>query len=235
MKSSAYSSETIRVAVVEDDGACRIALAHALQAAPDMRIQWMAASRAQALEEMAADNPVDVLVLDLGLPDGSGLDVLAALQKRWPQVQGMVSTIFADEESVLKSIAAGALGYLLKDLSPRSLVDEIRNLRAGGSPINPMVARKLLLRQAAAPIALPLAAPERSGANGTGQLLSVREAEVLRLVARGYNIDEVAAQLGISKHTVRTFVRRIYDKLHVSSRAAAVREGKRQGWVYQNT
>jgi len=85
------TQETIRVAVVEDDGACRTALAHALQAAPDMRVQWLAASRAEALERLRDDLPLDVLLLDLGLPDGSGLDVLAALRQRWPQAAAMVS------------------------------------------------------------------------------------------------------------------------------------------------
>ncbi|WP_423459286.1 response regulator [Ottowia sp. VDI28] len=230
-------SETIRVAVVEDDSACRMALAHALQAAPDMRVQWLACSRAEALEELAKNTPLDVLVLDLGLPDGSGLDVLAALRERSPDAMVMVSTIFGDEENVLRSIEAGAMGYLLKDLSAQALVDEIRSLRAGGSPINPMVARKLLMRAAslghagAAP-APPSALPAQSPA-WSGPALSAREAEVLRLVARGYTVDEVADELKVSRHTVRTFVRRIYDKLQVTSRAEAVREGERQGWLHE--
>lgn len=226
---------TIRVAAVEDDSACRMALAHALQAAPDMQVQWLACSRAEALEELSKNEPVDVLVLDLGLPDGSGLDVLAALRKRWPEAMTMVSTIFGDEENVLRSIEAGAMGYLLKDLSAQALVDEIRSLRAGGSPINPMVARKLLMRAAGSAQASPASHsptnPPGQAVNWNGPQLSTREAEVLRLVARGYTVDEVADELGVSRHTVRTFVRRIYDKLQVSSRAEAVREGERQGWL----
>ncbi len=232
MSSPSSPPATIRVAAVEDDSACRMALAHALQAAPDMHIQWLACSRAEALEELAKNEPVDVLVLDLGLPDGSGLDVLAALRKRWPEAMAMVSTIFGDEDNVLRSIEAGAMGYLLKDLSAQALVDEIRSLRAGGSPINPMVARKLLMRQAGAAPTPPSNRPAQAPA-WSGPVLSAREAEVLRLVARGYTVDEVADELSVSRHTVRTFVRRIYDKLQVSSRAEAVREGERQGWLHE--
>lgn len=214
----------IRVAVVEDDADCRLALAEALGAAPDMRLQWVAASRSEALAALEGAGPeaaLDVLLVDLGLPDGSGLDVLAAARVCWPQAAAMVSTIFADETHVLRAIEAGAMGYLLKDLPALAVVDEVRSLHAGGSPINPMVARKLLLRQAAE--APPLAGTPAGGA------LSAREAEVLRLVARGYTLDEVAGALGLSHHTVRTFVRRVYAKLQVSTRAEAVHTAMRQG------
>ena len=212
----------IRVAVVEDDAACRIALAYALQAAPDMCVQWVACSRAEALDALRDGPPLDVLLLDLGLPDGSGLDVLPALHARWPAAAAMVSTMFGDEAHVLHAIEAGAMGYLLKDLPPQAVLDEVRSLHAGGSPINPMVARKLLLRAAGAPTTQPAA---------EGPLLSAREAEVLRLVARGYTVDEVAGALGVSRNTVRTFVRRVYVKLQVTTRAQAVTAALRQGWL----
>jgi DNA-binding NarL/FixJ family response regulator len=217
----------VRVAVVEDDAVCRTALAHALQGAPDMRLQWVAASRADALAALHTDAPLDVLLLDLGLPDGSGLDVLAALRQRWPQAAAMVSTIFGDEAHVLGAIAAGAMGYLLKDLPPGAVVDEVRSLHAGGSPINPMVARKLLLRQAQ-----PAAAARPAPASGDADVApSAREAELLRLVARGHTLDEVAQAMGVSRHTVRTFVRRVYAKLQVTTRAQAVSAAMRQGWL----
>jgi DNA-binding NarL/FixJ family response regulator len=169
--------ETIRVAVVEDDGACRTALAHALQAAPDMRVQWLAASRAEALERLDEDLPLDVLLLDLGLPDGSGLDVLAALRRRWPQAAAMVSTIFGDEAHVLGAIEAGAMGYLLKDLPPQAVLQEVRGLHAGGSPINPLVARKLLVRRQWKDAMPPAQPPTPALAEAAP---SAREAELLR-------------------------------------------------------
>ncbi|MFO1262328.1 MAG: response regulator transcription factor [Rhodoferax sp.] len=218
----------IRVAVVEDDAACRIALVAALNAASDMRLLWALASRAEALAALNAvgAEPPDVLLVDLGLPDGSGLEVIAAARARWPGTASMVSTIFGDEAHVLRAIEAGALGYLLKDLPAHAVVDEVRNLHAGGSPISPMVARKLLLRQTPA-----VPAPVEPSADGD-TALSAREVEVLRLVAHGYTLDEVAATLGVSRHTVRSFVRRLYAKLQVKTRAQAVHAGVRQGLIH---
>ncbi len=227
----AQPADTIRIAVVEDDAACRVALAHALQSAPDMHVQWLASSRAEALQRLAEELPLDVLLLDLGLPDGSGLDVLTSLRKRWPDAAAMVSTIFGDEAHVLSAIEAGAMGYLLKDLPPQAVLDEVRSLNAGGSPINPMVARKLLLwqRQASAAENPSVATPPAT--NTTEASPSAREAELLRLVARGHTLEEAARIMGVSRHTVRTFVRRVYAKLQVSTRAAAVSAALRQGWI----
>lgn len=221
-------ASSIRLAIVEDDAACRQAVARAVAAAEGLCLAWAAASRAEALARLASQTPdaaLDVLLVDLGLPDGSGLDVIAAARTAQPACAVMVSTIFGDEENVLRSIEAGAMGYLLKDLSAQALVHEVRSLHAGGSPINPMVARKLLLR-AAAPTA-----PGMPAQADAGTQLSAREAEVLRLVARGFTTDEVAGALEVSRHTVRSFVRRIYAKLQVGNRAEAVREGARQGWL----
>ena len=227
---SAASGPPIRVATVEDDAVCQQALAHAVQTAQGLCMAWMAANRREALSQLPRQ-PLDVLLVDLGLPDGSGLDVIAAARQAWPECAVMVSTIFGDETHVLRAIEAGAMGYVLKDLSAQELVAEIRSLHAGGSPINPMVARKLLLRHTvqappveavAAPACAPLVSP------------SAREAETLRLVSRGYTVDEVASALGVSPHTVQTFVRRIYTKLQVNSRAEAVREGARHGWLSED-
>ena len=217
----------IRVAVVEDDAACRIALAYALQAAPDMCVQWVACSRAEALDALQDGPPLDVLLLDLGLPDGSGLDVLPALHARWPAAAAMVSTMFGDEAHVLHAIEAGAMGYLLKDLPPQAVLDEVRSLHAGGSPINPLVARKLLVRQRQGALPpLPQPAPAQTDAAP-----SAREVELLRLVAHGHSVDEVAQAMGVSRNTVRTFVRRVYVKLQVTTRAQAVTAALRQGWL----
>ena len=222
----------IRVAVVEDDAACRHALVDVVNAAHDMYLCWAAASRAEALHQLGRTDglgAVDVVLVDLGLPDGSGLEVIAAVRDSRPAAAVMVSTIFGDEQHVLAAIEAGAMGYLLKDLPAQALLEEVRSLHAGGSPINPMVARKLLLRQQRAGAEGALARPAEPLA--AAQALSARELEVLRLVARGHTLDEVARQLGVSRHTVRTFVRRIYGKLQVSSRTQMMHVAMQQGWL----
>ena len=232
MTPTSPAASAIDVAMVEDDAACRIALVAALNAAPDMRLLWAAATRAEALAALGdrmAQAP-DVLLVDLGLPDGSGLDVIAAARTRWPGVAPMVSTIFGDEEHVLAAIEAGAMGYLLKDATPEAVIGEVRSLHAGGSPINPLVARKLLLhaQRGGAPAA-DVAEAIEAAAGDELPSLSARELEVLRLVSRGHTLAEVAQALAVSPHTARTFVRRIYAKLQVKSRGEAVRVAAHQG------
>ncbi len=158
---------TIRVGLVEDDAKTRAILERAIAGQADMQLVLQAASREQALA-LLPRAPLDVLLVDLGLPDGSGLDVITAARRQWPDCSVLVSTIFGDEMHVLPSIEAGAMGYLLKDASAPGLVDEIRSVHAGGSPISPMVARKILactaLRQAPRE---PGALPRRHAQHGS--------------------------------------------------------------------
>ena len=232
----------IRVGVVEDEPEEREAFAEHITAQPDMELVLVATNRAEALALLPL-HAVDVLLVDLGLPDGSGLDVIVAARARWPDCNVLVSTIFGDEAHVLPSIEAGATGYLLKDSSAPGLVDEIRSVHAGGSPISPMVARKILARAMVLPLPPSLAAQAapaadaRAGALALGEpglpshevALSVRERAVLQLVSKGFNTEEAAATLGVSTSTVRTFVRRIYAKLQVRSRAGAIDVARRHG------
>lgn len=213
-------ASAIRVAVVEDDPAFRTAFAYAIQAAPDMALSWVAATRAEALALLQGP-PADVLLVDLGLPDGSGIDVIRAAQLAWPSCAAMVTTAFGDEAHVLASIEAGASGYLLKDGPPQYVVQEIRTLQQGGSPISPLIARRVLQRLRVAPPPSPVPAGEA--------LLSQREAQVLELAAKGFQFDEIAQRLQVSRHTVQTFVRRIYAKLEVHSKMEAVNEARRMG------
>lgn len=224
--------------MVEDDAACRLAVVAAISQAPDMQLVWAVDTCADALGRLTGQLPdspvVDVLLVDLGLPDGSGLDVIRECRKNYPAAAAMVSTIFGDETHVLKAIEAGAMGYLLKDLAPAQVLDELRSLHAGGSPINPMVARKLLLRQfadtpPAGAFEPALAQGSKSPQPGLEMALSSRETDVLRMVARGHTLDEVARALGVTRHTVRTFVRRIYAKLQVNTHAQAVHAALKHG------
>ena len=140
-----HKSFLIRVALVEDDVNFQNALMEAIQSTPDMTLLGVAGSREQGLQ-MLDQLEVDVLLVDLGLPDGSGIDVIRAAHLRWPSCNIMVSTTFGDETNVLQSLEAGASGYLLKDSAPEKMIFEIRSLYSGGSPISPLIARQILMR-----------------------------------------------------------------------------------------
>ncbi|MFS2135112.1 response regulator transcription factor [Duganella sp. Dugasp56] len=213
----------IRVAIVEDDPGFLEALIRVVQAAPDMCLSGRAGSQAEGLA-MLRSAPADVLLVDLGLPDGSGVDVIRAATLQWPSCSVMVSTNFGDEMHVMRSIEAGAVGYLLKDSSPARMVDEIRSLASGGSPISPIIARQVLsrFRLSAAPLTNrePPAGPPP---------LSARELEVLDYITKGFTAQEIAKLMDLSHFTVRSFVRRIYSKLKVKSKSEAIYEARVQG------
>jgi DNA-binding NarL/FixJ family response regulator len=135
----------IHVVIVEDDPVFRDALSRVVEDAPDMQLAGMVGTRAEGLALMQGP-PADVLLVDLGLPDGSGIDVIKAAVAQWPSCNIMVSTNFGDETHVMRSLEAGAAGYLLKDSSPARMIDEIRILARGGSPISPIIARQVLAR-----------------------------------------------------------------------------------------
>ncbi|BDU21791.1 response regulator transcription factor [Dyella sp. GSA-30] len=214
----------INIAIVEDDPDFCLAISQAIGAAADMRLARQANTRAQGLA-IVQGPPVDVLLVDLGLPDGSGIDVIRAAASQWPSCSILVSTHFGDETHVMRSIEAGAAGYLLKDSSPVRIVEEIRSVASGGSPISPIIARQILARF-------------RQGMASTGvtpeptappHLLSGREKEVLDLITKGFTAQEIARLMQLSHFTVRSFVRRIYSKLKVTSKAEAIYEARTLG------
>jgi DNA-binding NarL/FixJ family response regulator len=235
----------IRVALVEDDLHFQHAIVSAIAGSTDIQLIGIAGTCEKGLQ-MLAGSPADVLLVDLGLPDGSGIDVIQAAQVRWPRCAVMVNTTFGDEAHVLRSIEAGASGYLLKDSAAATMLQEIRSLHAGGSPISPLIARQILRRfhpgGASAPPAPVrpadpiLAAPpgaNKSTSSATGQdtqaQLSAREKEVLELITKGFTADEIARLMAVSVHTVQTYIRRIYSKLNVHSKVEAIYEARNQG------
>ncbi|AST85184.1 response regulator [Ralstonia pseudosolanacearum] len=223
--STAPELPSIRVAIVEDDSGFIDALTQALACAPDMHLTGVAGSRAEGL--LLLDGaPADVLLVDLGLPDGSGIDVIEAAARKWSACSIMVSTNFGDEIHVMRSIEVGAAGYLLKDSSAARILDEIRSLASGGSPISPLIARQILarFRQGGS-----LSAADEAPASASSPLLSAREKEVLDLITKGFTAQEIAKLMALSHFTVRTFVRRIYSKLKVTSKAEAIYEARTLG------
>jgi DNA-binding NarL/FixJ family response regulator len=139
----------------------------------------------------------------------------------------MVCTAFGDEMHVMQSLEAGAAGYLLKDSAPKNMTDEIRSLHGGGSPISPMIARQILMRFRHD--GNPVAAPAEPAADKQHTALSAREKEVLEYITKGFTSDEISGLMGVSRHTVLTYVRRIYAKLEVNSKTEAIYEARNQG------
>ncbi|MFZ2389859.1 MAG: response regulator transcription factor [Polaromonas sp.] len=220
------NSPLIRVALVEDDVDFQQAVRDTIGHANDMVLVSVASTRAQGLKTLD-DGPVDVLLVDLGLPDGSGIDVIRAAHAKWPSCGIMVCTAFGDEMHVMQSLEAGAAGYLLKDSSSQNMVVEIRSLHQGGSPISPLIARQILMRFREQDQPLPV--PAQLSHEKSRAALSAREQEVLEFITKGFTSDEIAGLMSLSRHTVLTFVRRIYRKLEVSSKAEAIYEARSQG------
>jgi DNA-binding NarL/FixJ family response regulator len=218
------------VLVVEDDHRTRDRLGRAVAAHERLVLLGACGTVAEATARLAEGAP-DVLLTDLGLPDGSGIDVIRQARAASAHTQAMVVTVFGDEETVLQAIEAGATGYLLKDCTPRAIGDAIVELLEGGSPISPPIARLLLRRVASGALAAPEHAPAPAGADPGRSLLTPREHEVLNLVAKGFSFPEIARLLVVSPHTVTAHVRHIYEKLEVGSRGEAVFEAVQQGLI----
>jgi DNA-binding NarL/FixJ family response regulator len=220
------NSSPICVALVEDDIGFQQVLRDNINSASDMVLVSLASTRAQGLKALDGE-PADVLLVDLGLPDGSGIDVIRAAHSRWPNCSIMVSTAFGDEMHVMQSLEAGAAGYLLKDTAAKSMVTEIRNIHQGGSPISPLIARQILMRfwNPTKPILdTTQLVPEKARV-----VLSAREQEVLEFITKGFTSDEIAGLISVSRNTIQTFVRRIYRKLQVKSKTEAIYEARNQG------
>jgi DNA-binding NarL/FixJ family response regulator len=213
-----------RVLIVEDDAAFRERYVAILSKDPSFEVVASVGSAGEGLAMLDLRKP-DILLVDLGLPDFSGIEVIRHANQTLPTCECMVVTVFGDEEHVLASIEAGASGYLLKDASEESFLSGIRELIAGGSPISPIIARRLLKRFQ------PEAAPPADNASESDVSLSDREREILMLASKGYNYPEMGKLMGISPHTVTSHVKKIYRKLAVHSRGEAVFEANRMGLI----
>jgi DNA-binding NarL/FixJ family response regulator len=210
----------LAVVVVEDDRQARQRLCEAIAAQDDLQLSASFAEARPAMDWLAGGNPVDILLTDLGLPDGSGIDVIKACAAAQPGCDIMVITMFGDDRNVLSSIEAGATGYVLKDSGQLDVMQAMRDLRAGGSPMSPLIARKVLNRALQGrPASGPAIPGETAGGN---VVLTGREADTLNLIARGYTYAETAEQLSVSLSTIQTYIRNIYGKLSVTSRSHAV-------------
>lgn len=221
------------VLIVEDQARFRDAFAHALNSVTDIELLGIAPDLPQGRRMFDQLLP-DVLLVDLDLPGGSGIELIRHAAHVRPQCEVMVISVFGDEQHVLTSIEAGATGYLLKDTLALDLPGQLRSLRAGGSPISPVIARRLLMRLTPSATHLSAVSSDSSPMPLSDEevvALSEQESRVLHLAAKGFTFDEIAQFMQVSPHTVMTYVKRVYRKLHVRSKVEAIYEARRLGWL----
>lgn len=221
---------SINVLIVEDEPEFQRRFTNAVLMDPELALVGSAGTARAAIAMLEAQPP-DVVLLDLGLPDMDGVEVIRQAMRQPQGCDVLVVSMFDDDQHVLDSIEAGAAGYLLKDALPESIVSSIRELRCGGSPISPGIARRILQRfRLALGPARPAASPARPAVPGPAPSpLTERETELLRLTAKGLSFDTISELMGISPHTVVAHVRKIYRKLAVHSRGEAVYEATQLG------
>ena len=198
------------VSIVDDEPDLREHIAGYLAAAGDVRCKSAYASAEEALQHLPEDKP-DVILMDINLGGMDGIECVRRLKALMPEAQVLMLTVFEDTDKIFRALSAGASGYLLKRMSPKKLLDAIAEVLDGGSPMSAPIARKVVQSFQCA----------RSAANESAAL-SQRELSVINGLAQGLAYKQIAHELGVSIHTVRNYIRRIYEKLHVQSRTEAV-------------
>ncbi len=219
MQATVDSVDFGRVLVVEDDAAIRRRLCAVLAQTRDGAGTIHAVADLAGARAALQAGDFGLALVDVGLPDGNGVELIAWLHEHRPRTQALVVSGFGDEHTVLAALKAGAVGYLLKERDDIELVAALHSIRRGGSPIDPAVARHILA-QLDAP-----APPSRKSEIG----LSERERTILKLVAKGFSNREIAEVTSLSHYTVGDYTKSIYRKLAVKSRTAAVYEARTQG------
>jgi DNA-binding NarL/FixJ family response regulator len=201
---------TITVSIVDDDPGLRDSITKFLRTARGFRSLSAYESAEEALAKLPAERP-DVVLMDINMAGMDGIECTRRLKQSSPDTQILMLTVYEDTERIFNALAAGASGYLLKRAAPPKLLEAIREVYAGGSPMSGSIARKVVqsFRQGPAP-------------KQEGDALSERERQVLECLAKGYAYKQISDELGVSMDTTRTYIRRIYEKLHVHTRTDAV-------------
>jgi DNA-binding NarL/FixJ family response regulator len=200
----------ISVSIVDDEKKLCQSIATFLNASPGIRCVSIYGNAKAALEHIPADRP-DVVLMDINMAGMDGIECVRHLKTLAPEIQIVMLTVYEDIEKIFKALSAGATGYLLKRYEPDELLQAIRDVQAGGSPMSNSIARKVVA-----------SFQKASQADEKQYLLTVREQSVLDSLARGLAYKQIGDELGISINTIRTHLRHIYEKLHVQSRTEAV-------------
>lgn len=212
---------SLNVWLVEDNAAYRRGLSRALSASEGLTCSRQFETAESLITALRGKDLPEVVLLDVQLPGMDGLSALDEIRLTHPQIRTLVLTAFDDDEKIFRAVCAGASGYLLKSSDRREISNAVREVVAGGAPMTPSVARKVLDYFAATK-----PAPERES-----YFLTDREKEILRLMADGLIKKEIADRLTISIHTVNTHIRSIYDKLHVNTNTGAVAKALREDLI----
>ena len=203
----------ISISIVDDEKELRESIATFINGSPGFRCISAYGSAKAALQGLPGDRP-DVVLMDINMAGMTGIECVAQLKELMPEVQTVMLTVYEDTGQIFNALSAGASGYLLKRSKPSKLLEAIREVHEGGSPMSSSIARKVV------------ASFQKSGPPGekapNHPHLSPREEAVLNHLSKGYTYKQIACELGISIDTIRTYLRRIYEKLHVQSRTEAV-------------
>lgn len=200
---------SLRIAIFDDNKNIRESISLLLKTVPEFYVVGSYSHVLDCADDVRECRP-DVVLMDIEMPGLTGIESVKAIKKEWPHVQILMQTVFEDDDRVFDSICAGASGYILKNHLNTRLIDAIKELQFGGSPMSPSIARKVLNKmQSVSFVIKPKEAPDYH--------LSAREKEVLSCLVNGLSYKMIAADLHISYETVRSHVKKIYEKLHVAS------------------
>lgn len=213
------ASETIKVAIVEDHREIREGLATLIGWTPGFRCSGSFRSMEEALASIDRDLP-DIVLTDLGLPGMSGSEGIKRLKERYPDLTALVISVYDDDDRIFEALCAGASGYLLKNTPPAALIEGLKEAAAGGAPMSPNVARRVI------ELFRKFRPPER-----VEYELTPHEVRILRMLVDGHNYKTAAAELGVSVNTVSFHMRHIYEKIRVHSKSEAVAKALRRGLV----
>lgn len=215
----------LRILIVENDAHIRDRMERVIGAEIDIRIIGTAETKSAA-KKLINTYPFETLVIDLTLPDGFGLEIVSWVNEKYPESDVMILANSEDDPHIVSAIEAGATGYVLKSAIESDLINAVRLLQAGGSPVSPNVAKSVLralcTNSTVVTEKVPTAVPHP---------LSERETEILRLLAKGMSFNEIGNILAISPHTVTAHIKKIYRKLQVHSRGEAVYEAAQMGII----
>lgn len=207
----------MRLAIVEDDPLLLESLKMLLSGESGITVSGAFRSAEEALPAIKQAKP-DVMLVDLGLPGMTGVELIKRIKEDMPGSEIMAHTVFEDRENVFSAIKAGASGYILKGSSPREIVEAIHEVHKGGAPMSPKIARKVI--------------HEFQDESVSEQyLLSLREKDIVKCIEEGLTYKEISHRLGISSHTVHTHIKRIYEKLHAKNRVEALAKARKTGVI----